>query len=61
MNRIKKILMTRDKMTEEEAESLIFDAKEELNRLLELGDTIRAYDICYDQFGLEPDYLDDLL
>jgi len=45
----------------EEADKLIFDAHEELNDLIESGDDVAAMDVCYEHFGLEPDYLDDLL
>lgn len=59
--RIIKILMRRDEMTREEAEDQIQEARKELQMLLDDGDLEEAYDICETWFGLEPDYLDDLL
>jgi hypothetical protein len=61
MATIKNILMTRDNMTEMEADELISEAKADLNDRLEHGDTISAYDICEEYFGLEPDYLMELM
>lgn len=59
--RIIKILMRRDKLTREEAEDQVQEAKEELQLLLDNRDLDEAYNICETMFGLEPDYLDDLL
>jgi len=59
MENIIEILMRRDSMTQEEAEQLVEDAKEELYARLEEGEM--PYDICSEFFGLEPDYLDELL
>jgi hypothetical protein len=59
--RIIKILMRRDKLTREEAEEQVQEAKEELQLLLDNRDLDEAYNICETWFGLEPDYLDDLL
>lgn len=61
METLKEVLMRRDNLTEEEADELIFDAKELLKEYLEKGDIQAAEDICSDQFGLEPDYLDELI
>jgi len=61
METIKEILMRRDGISESEAEDLINDAKEELYELLEQGNTEEAYDICQTHFGLEPDYLMELI
>lgn len=60
MRNIKDILMERDGMTEEEAEELIEEAKEELNDLIEQRELIEAENICEMYFGLEPDYLEEL-
>jgi hypothetical protein len=55
-------LMKRDGITRSEAEAIKRDAKAELEEILENGGGLEeAYDICYDHFGLEPDYLDELL
>jgi len=58
---IKDILMERDGLSEEEAKDRILDAKAELQCLLEDGDLVAAEDICKDHFGLEPDYVIQLL
>jgi len=58
---IKQILMNRDGLTESEALSLIGEAREEMSQLLEEGRMDEAYEICGDYFGLEPDYLDELI
>jgi len=61
MDNIKDILMRRDGITEEEANELIKDAKEQLQEYLDEGNTEAAYEICSDYFGLEPDYIMELL
>lgn len=61
MKTIKEILMQRDNMTAEEADELIEEAKDELRQYLDEGDTFAAENICEVYFGLEPDYLDELL
>ena len=61
MNQIVKILMERDGMSQEDAQQLFNDAKEVLDQLLANGDTDAAYDICEEYFGLEPDYLQELI
>lgn len=53
MNRVTKILMERDGLTEAEAESLRLEASE----ALENGD----YDAVNDILGLEDDYIFDVL
>lgn len=56
---IKDILMRRDGMTEEDAIELIQQAKRDLEDGI-IKDDI-DYRICEKWFGLEPDYLDELL
>ena len=56
---IKEILMRRDGMSASEADELIMEAQEEL--LNRLGDGEMPYDICQEYFGLEPDYLTELI
>jgi len=58
---IKDILMRRDGMTEEDALALIEDAKEQLDIYIYSGQLISAGDICMEFFGLEPDYLSELI
>ena len=59
MKSIKEILMERDGMSAKEADSLIQDAREDLNDRLANGET--PFDICEEWFGLEPDYIDELM
>ena len=54
---IKEVLMRRDDLTEEEADDLITEAKEEFYRMIEAGED--PIDICQDYFGLESDYLNE--
>ena len=56
---IKEVLMERDGMTENEALDLIDDCKDDLNQRLEDGEM--PMDICSEWFGLEPDYIDELI
>jgi len=58
---IKQILMKRDEMSSEDADELIAEAKEQLYIYLEDGQLSYADDICNEYFGLEPDYIDELL
>ena len=57
---MKQVLMDRDGLTEEEAEAQVDDARANLMALIENGDMESAMDVCYD-YGLEPDYLEDLI
>jgi hypothetical protein len=59
MEPIQSILMRRDGMTAEEAEDLVSEAREELERRLEEDED--AYDICEEYFGLESDYISQLI
>lgn len=61
MKTIKEVLMERDGLSENEANNRIDDAKDALDMALMMGDTETAEDICYDWFGLEPDYIMELL
>ena len=60
MKSIKEILMQRDEMSAEEVDDLIFEAQQELLDRIESGDP-SAHDICEEYFGLEPDFLMELL
>ena len=53
--------MQRDGLTAEEADEAIQNAVDEMNEYLVYGDIDSAYEICSDHFGLEPDYLMDLI
>ena len=59
METIKQVLMRRDGMSAEEADELIQEAKDDLDEQLRHGEY--PFDICQEYFGLEPDYLDELL
>jgi hypothetical protein len=56
---LKEVLMERDQLSEAEADSAIAEAKKELNDRLNAGEL--PFDICEELFGLEPDYLTDLI
>ena len=56
---IKQILMRRDDMTAAEADQLIRDAKDDMYERLEQGEM--PDDICSEWFGLEPDYIMELI
>ena len=58
MNRIIKILMERDGMSEQEARDLFKETRDEI---LTLDDPFEAEDIMSEYLGLEPDYIEDLL
>ena len=58
MNRIIKILMERDGMSEQEARDLFKETRDEI---LMLDDPFEAEDIMSEYIGLEPDYIEDLL
>ena len=61
METIKQVLMRRDGMSATEADEQIADAKEQLQEYLKDGDILAAEDICAEFFGLEPDYIMELL
>ena len=56
---LKEVLMERDGMTSEEADEEIEDAREELLDLIAYGES--PMDYCEERWGLEPDYLDELM
>ena len=59
MRSIKQILIDRDGMNSKEADDLIEDCKKDLHERLEAGEM--PHDICQEWFGLEPDYLMELI
>lgn len=61
MESLKDAIMKSDGLTEQEAQKQINEAREEMNELLAEGKTEEAYEICGDYFGLEPDYIMDLI
>ena len=58
---IKQILIDRNNMTESAADQLISEAREAMQECLANNDQDSAYNICEEYFGLEPDYIDELL
>ena len=56
---IKEILMKKEGYTEKEAEERIHEVTNEMNDRLTNGEI--SMDICEEYFGLEPDYLEELL
>lgn len=60
---IKEVLIRRDGVDPDDADDMINEAREELLSLLDDGDFSYkdATQIVEDHFGLEPDYLDDLI
>ena len=60
MSEIKRVLMKRDNISADEANSLINEAKRALQEYLEDGDLMAAENICAEYFGLEPDYVMEL-
>ena len=63
MNRIVKILMKRDHMSEFDARELVASVREDIHNGIKDGiytiDDVEC--IIADDLGLEPDYIDDLL
>lgn len=53
------ILMERDGMSEEEAKNLFNEAQEEFHSRISEGEM--PWDICMEYFGLEPDYITELM
>lgn len=60
MNRVVKILMERDGIDREEAESLVRETRDEILNLGE-NNVFEADDIMRDYLELEPDYIFDIL
>ena len=60
MNRLKKIIMKRDGLTSEEADSLLEEVREMMSDAMVYGDVQEAEDIFTEELGLEPDYIVDL-
>jgi len=56
---IKETIMRRDNISAEDADEQIADCKADLNKRLASGEM--PDDICEEYFGLEPDYIFDLI
>lgn len=62
MESIKEVLMKRDGHSSYDADEIISEAVEELERVLaDGGDIFDAEDLVLEYFGLEPDYLMEIL
>lgn len=61
MNRVVKILMKRDGMTEKEAKEQVADVSEQIQVALLNGWIDEVEDIMMDELGLEMDYIEDVL
>jgi hypothetical protein len=59
MKSLMQTLVDRDGITEEEARSQIAEARERLLERLSHGEM--PDDFCEEEFGLEPDYIEDLI
>ena len=59
MKTIKEILMKRDNLSPQEADELIEQATDDMYERLATGEM--PYDICMEWFGLEPDYIEELI
>ena len=56
---IAEILMKRDGLSREHAEDMVEEARESLYERLEDGEM--PFNICGEFFGLEPDFIDELM
>ena len=58
---IKQILIRRDKITSSHADQLIDEARNAMFDYLDNLDDDAAENVCMEYFGLEPDYITELL
>ena len=58
MNKVVEILMKRDNLTQEYAEKLVAETRDEI---IMLDNPLDADEVLMDYLGLEPDYLFDIL
>lgn len=61
MESIKKVIMKRDGISSSSADDLINEARMALDAYLTDNDQEAAENVCEEYFGLEPDYLIELL
>ena len=61
METIKEVLMSRDGLTEKQANESIKQARERFDDHIESGDIESSENICAECFGLEPDFLMEFL
>jgi len=61
MENLRSTIMKRDDLTGSEADEQIAEAREAMQDYLDQGDMEQAENICEEYFGLEPDYIFDLM
>ena len=61
MKSLKEVLMRRDNMTAQDAEELIQEAREDLHDRLAADEFVDDADFMAEWFGLEPDYIMELI
>ena len=61
MDSLKDTIKRKFGYTDVEANAQIEEARETLQAYLDEGDQEGAFNVCEECFGLEPDYLDELL
>lgn len=61
MNRVVKILMERDGMSEKEANDLLDVVRNDIDVCLADGDFDGVEDVIASMLGLEPDYIPDIM
>ena len=61
MSDLKSVLMKRDEITSDEADDLIKAARDELFALIDQGEIEEAENICENHFGLEADFIMELM
>lgn len=61
MKHLKEVLINKFDYSEQDADEEISKAQDEALELVAEGDLESAMDICGTYWGLEPDYLEDLL
>jgi hypothetical protein len=61
MSDLKSVLMKRDEITSDEADDLIKAARDELFELIDQGEIEEAENICENHFGLEADFIMELM
>lgn len=61
MDNLKKVIKRKFGYTDVEADSQIAEARQILQAYLDEDDQESAFNVCEECFGLEPDYLEELI
>ena len=61
MTEVERVLMRRDGYSREEAADALAEARDEVNEWAATGEGRDPEEILYEDFGLEPDYIFDLM